>query len=58
LLPDREGVILRLGIILRKMNELCQLQIGPEHKTGEEIRKEGERLAESWRALMSQLSRE
>jgi hypothetical protein len=27
--PDREGVILRLGMVLRRMNELARKEIGP-----------------------------
>jgi hypothetical protein len=54
--PDREGVILRLGMVLRRMNELARKEIGPDPRAEKEVREQAKRLANSWQALVRQMN--
>jgi hypothetical protein len=52
---DREEIILRAGIILRKLNELVEEQAGQNRKPREDFAKEAAAINNAWRAIMEQM---
>jgi hypothetical protein len=54
---DPEQIVLRLGVVLRKMKELAEKQPGADRQTGKPL-EQFEVLSKTWRTLMDRLSME